>query len=273
MPFLLYGLESQELIKGISLSNHTESGSFFPQSAIESIVPISKISPPFAIDFNRKEKKAYFSFYDNAFKSFQIGVQNFDGTARENIKNNLESCNSIAFDWIGKNLYYTSSDRNTVNVLKLSNSSIFKTLIREESLIPKSIALNPISGTMFYALWSSHNNNGSIINAWMDGTHRNVIVDNKKLPIYWPSSLTLDEHFHKLYWCDLKLSFIERCDLNGENREIIFIPKSNTFSIFSFGLFNDNIYLSEPLSDSILTISLKNASMLNEYVHYLMLYY
>lgn len=113
---------------------------------------------------------------------------------------------------------------------------------------------------MFYALWSTHGKDGSIGSAWMDGTHRKIIIDNNKLEIFWPNSLSIDFKQKKLYWCDPQKASIERCDFDGENRDVLFLAKSDTFYPYSMGLGTESLYISDKISEAILEIPLNNIS-------------
>lgn len=40
--------------------------------------------------------------------------------------------------------------------------------------------------------------------------------------MHTPESLAVDWVHNKIYWTDYRLKQIERCDLNGSNREVVF---------------------------------------------------
>lgn len=74
---------------------------------------------------------------------------------------------------------------------------------------------------MYWSTWGSQPYNGSIQMAWMDGSHKSVLVDAKERDMQYPTSLTIDFTERKLYWCDPRTSLIERVSLDGRAREII----------------------------------------------------
>lgn len=129
-----------------------------------------------------------------------------------------------------------------------------------------SIALDPKQGILYYSTWASENSKGQIMLAWMDGTHRSVLVDecvNKTActEIQWPSSLTIDYIDHKLYWCDPRMETIERIGLDGKNREIIIKRGiSGNFYPFSMAYFHNFIYFTDISSGNITRVSLQNAA-------------
>lgn len=102
--------------------------------------------------------------------------------------------------------------------------------------------------------------------AWMDGTHRNVFVDdctNKTTctEIKWPSSLMIDHVGRKLYWCDSRKETIERIDLDGKNREIVIQRStSGNFYPFSMAYHNNFIFFTDIMSGNIIKVSLQDAA-------------
>lgn len=46
--------------------------------------------------------------------------------------------------------------------------------------------------------WSDWGKRGRIERAWMDGQHREVIVED----LVWPNGLVIDKDEEKLYWID-----------------------------------------------------------------------
>lgn len=104
------------------------------------------------------------------------------------------------------------------------NTTQEKTLFHDvEGVV--SLALNSDSGMMYWSAWGSDfSDSGRIEQAWMDGTHREVLVNSTKIaPMRYPTSLTIDLMERKLFWCDLYTMRIERISLDGSDREVILI--------------------------------------------------
>lgn len=59
---------------------------------------------------------------------FIIESQNLDGTNRTLIQRGRGHCHSLAYDWVGNNIFCASSRK--IDVFNLSNPNITKTLIR-----------------------------------------------------------------------------------------------------------------------------------------------
>lgn len=115
-----------------------------------------------------------------------------------------------------------------------------------------SIALDPSKGFIYWSTWASDQDKGLIQYAWMDGTNIKTLVDAKERDLQWPSSLTIEFKSQKLYWCDPRMSIIERIGLDGKNREIIIKKIGNEdFSPFSVAYHNEFIFWTDNVMGNI----------------------
>jgi len=175
------------------------------------------------------------------------------------ILNELDSCNAVAYDWMGHNLFWTKSNLNMISVVKLTNTTLKKVLIRDPVGEPKSIALDPHSGMMYWATWASHGKAGKIEYAWMDGTNRLTLADSKVRNIHWPSGLTIDFVERKLYWCDIITPSISRIGLDGNDFDELYALSKNFFP--TFVTFHDqHIFWTDRLEGDIERLYINNKS-------------
>lgn len=62
--------------------------------------------------------------------------------------------------------------------------------------------MNPIDGYMFWSHWLAGNKKACIFRAWLDGSHRELLIEStNERPMKWPLSLVADVQHKKLYWC------------------------------------------------------------------------
>ena len=66
--------------------------------------------------------------------------------------------------------------------------------------------------------WSDWGVQAKIERAWMDGSHRQVVVSKD---IVWPNGIALDVVDQRLFWCDAKNDRIESVKVDGSDRQII----------------------------------------------------
>ncbi|CAH2009921.1 unnamed protein product [Acanthoscelides obtectus] len=201
--FLLISRSDPFSIRGIDL-----------ETSNETMVPITKMSQPRGLDFDAKTGSI---FYADAY-SMTIEMVPILNTSNHTVLVNNVACDGLAFDWISRNLYWTSLEKGSIKVVKLANTSLVKTLIWNTTYNPGSIAVDPISGYMYWAHWSSTTpENGRIDMAQMDGKNRKVFLDHN---IHWPSGLAIDQEAKRLYWTDKHLKNIQSIDFDGTNRRV-----------------------------------------------------
>lgn len=117
------------------------------------IAPIIGLKPNIAFDVDLNNKIIYFTSYSelNSSDSNTIEYQLFNGSNRGILKGNFGAIQSLSYDWVGKNLYFTSqSPKAKIASLKLTpdsnDSPMIKTLINKNIIGPCSLALDPENG-------------------------------------------------------------------------------------------------------------------------------
>lgn len=207
--YLLIAKGSPPMVKSLSLD-----GANSTHAQWEPLVPITDVARPTALDIDSSNSTVYYSDVHR----YEISRQNIDGSGHEVfISQNVDNCEGLAIDWIGRNLYWTDDALGTISVARLDDPSLRKVLVQEVFYNPRAIALDPIGGVMFWSTWAGVNGqNATIETAYMDGSQRRTLVDTQ---IHWPNGLYLHEKY--LYWCDTFLNKIERCRTDGSGREVL----------------------------------------------------
>lgn len=87
----------------------------------------------------------------NSIQNNTIEYRSFNGSHSGKIKGQFGNIQSMAFDWIGNNLYYSSSlPKYKISVLKVkeneNDGAVVKTLINKNLIGPSSIALDVENG-------------------------------------------------------------------------------------------------------------------------------
>ncbi|XP_023239238.1 low-density lipoprotein receptor-related protein 6-like [Centruroides sculpturatus] len=139
----------------------------------------------------------------------------------------------IAIDWIARNLYWTDTGTDRIEVSRLNGTSR-KILITENLDEPRAIVLDPVEGYMYWTDWGSK---PMIERAELDGTHRTTIINTS---LDWPNGLAIDYEKRKLYWGDAKLDKIEMANLDGSDRRVLVSDQLS--HIFGFSLLGDFVY-------------------------------
>jgi len=69
---------------------------------------------------------------------------------------------------------------------------------------------------IFWSNWAtSSEKDGSIEQAWMDGTHRTILVPN----LGWPIGLTIDSDNRYLYWLDALQFTVQRIKIGLDDNQ------------------------------------------------------
>ena len=81
-----------------------------------------------------------------------IERQKIDGSQREVfLEHGLDSCQGLAVDWMGRNLYWTDTGRGTISVARLDDASKRRVLMSVPH--PRSIVVDPKRGMMYWSQW------------------------------------------------------------------------------------------------------------------------
>jgi len=141
------------------------------------------------------------------------------------------SVESLAWDWIGKNLFFSNGP--AISVVSYLNPRFRRELIREQSQI-YALTVDPNAGFMFY---STLNRPAKIFRAYMDGKNVSVL---QQRGLARPTSISLDYALRRVYWVDAQLSKIQYCDYNGTNvvtLTSVGISMPVSVVVFKFSLF------------------------------------
>uniref|UniRef100_U5ER34 Putative low-density lipoprotein receptor n=1 Tax=Corethrella appendiculata TaxID=1370023 RepID=U5ER34_9DIPT len=151
------------------------------------------------------------------------------------VKDQTVTSDGLAVDWIYNHIYFTDVKKATIELTNF-DGNMGKILIKEEIEIPRSIALDPIDGWMYWTDWGT---SPRIERAGMDGTHRQTIVNYE---VKWPNGLTLDLVRKRVYWVDAKLNTIASCNYDGTGRAVILYSADYLRHPFSITTFEDWMY-------------------------------
>ncbi|VDK38818.1 unnamed protein product [Taenia asiatica] len=215
---------------------------------------------PVRVDFDPKSECIY--WVDNAIYRLKLGERNPTAVI-EPTDGTLHTLDGLAVDWIVGNLYWSTGGNKQIWVSRLdgawprllltledfdgnsvsdaSESDVFSDPYREETTKrrPTALAVDPVNRYLFFNVWSG--TRGRIERTWLDGTHREVIVDHNHT--VWPNGIALDLEARHLYYVDAYLGVISRVDYSGHNpRQIV---SGHLQHPFGFDLLDENLYWSD----------------------------
>ncbi|KAM6903050.1 uncharacterized protein FYW49_016557 [Xenentodon cancila] len=221
-PLLLASVQSELLLLGV------HSGTLQILSSAN--------RPVFSLDYNWAQQRVYWLSSD--YQSIRwADVKNPNkGTLIKGVKSD-----SIAVDWVGKNLYWVDGLVGQILAVKLGSSIVkspdYTMVLGEDLEQSSSLVLLPDKGLM---LWSELGSTPQIKRSGMDGSKTRVVVSRS---LSWPVSLAFDFIDNRVYWADEKLRCIGSASLDGDDIKILQLPE--TPSPFSVAVFNDRVFWSD----------------------------
>ncbi|XP_020811863.1 low-density lipoprotein receptor-related protein 8 isoform X9 [Drosophila serrata] len=151
------------------------------------------------------------------------------------LKQSSVTSDGLAVDWIYNHVYYTDTHKCTIELTNFEGN-MGKVLIKDALDIPRSIALDPIDGWMYWSDWGA---SPRIERAGMDGSHRTAIIS---YDVKWPNGITLDLVKKRLYWVDGKLNTISSSNYDGSERRQVLYSGEYLRHPFSITTFEDYVY-------------------------------
>ncbi|XP_050433383.1 low-density lipoprotein receptor-related protein 1 isoform X2 [Adelges cooleyi] len=159
----------------------------------------------------------------------------------------------VALDWVSGNWYYVDDDRDMIYMCT-PTMQYCSILIDVNLNRPRSIALDPTKGYMFFTKWGQFP--AMVERAQLNGQGRHSLVDHK---IVYPYGLTVDIPSEHIYWVDTYLDFVERINYDGSNRRTIQkgFPVINLYDI---SVFENHLYVTSWRLQSVIKLSKFNSS-------------
>eukprot|EP00062_Callorhinchus_milii_P008171 gi/632950587/ref/XP_007890804.1/ PREDICTED: very low-density lipoprotein receptor isoform X2 [Callorhinchus milii] len=150
----------------------------------------------------------------------------------------------IAVDWIYKHIYWTDVETKTISVATFDGTKM-KILFDSDLREPASVALDPLSGFIYWSDWGEP---AKIEKAGMNGVDRQLLVSTN---IQWPNGIALDLVKSRLYWVDSKLHTLSSVDLNGGDRRRVLLSQRFLAHPFAVAVFEDQAFWTDGENEAI----------------------
>ncbi|CAF1201178.1 unnamed protein product [Rotaria sordida] len=257
----LYGLFDNGIYK-LNLNNENELDKIKELSNINKndFIPdnntlIILTNHAYLLDYDPIENYLYFAECSVAIRPIIMSCPKTRGIFRINLNRSrykkelvidgrdYTSIQSLAVDWLHKNIYFVNTRLQTIDVCRL-NGSFCQILLHQtvSDYLPQRIILYPEKGLLFYtAIVKSRAQH--IVRLGMDGKNLKLLFTIKILndienANYLRPLLTIDRINHYLYFYD-GLDKIFILNMHGE---ILHIQYQTTYRFHSFKIFSDKMY-------------------------------
>uniref|UniRef100_A0A3Q3FC24 Very low-density lipoprotein receptor-like n=1 Tax=Kryptolebias marmoratus TaxID=37003 RepID=A0A3Q3FC24_KRYMA len=222
-PFLLTSVQTELYLYGL----RSKSLDVLSSSAKKAVL---------SLDYDWRDQKVFWVSVDTETIRWSSMDQKTTGILIKGVR-----ADSVAVDWLGRNLYWidgVNSQIVAVRLAKTSVKSLDKSIILDEDLDqPRSLALLPQKGLMF---WTEIGNVVKIERAGMDGSERRAVVNSS---LGWPGGIAVDLISERVYWTDERLMAIGSSTLDGGDVKIL--QMKETTNPFSLAVFNEMLYWSD----------------------------
>lgn len=207
--FVLYSIGHE--LKGILMNADVTETTLANDRRV--LPPISRVALATKIDYHYKYDLLFWADGDQGY----ITSVKRDGTQRrviiglendqsEQYDSRGDWLSGMAIDWVADNIYWSDEKRNCIEVARLNGSSRYVVLSYVEK--PKSIALDPVHGLLFYA------GDRKLGRTGLDGSNHFVLANQSSQV----TSLALDFAAQQVYWSESNADTIQRADYDGNNK-------------------------------------------------------
>ncbi|KAL3837630.1 hypothetical protein ACJMK2_022976 [Sinanodonta woodiana] len=183
------------------------------------------------LDYDRRDGVIYWVHLENQIYSGSIFGTNISSVR---YMNGIARVYGIAVDSISRLLFYTDYGNLIIAAISLQDFSQ-KTVISSGLVAPRDIAIDPIHGTIY---WIDIGVPAKIKTSNYDGTNIQEVVNTG---LTTPYGLDLDIIEGVLYWCEARTFKIERANVDGSNRFLIYQDQVSE-SECSISLYHSYIY-------------------------------
>uniref|UniRef100_A0A914WJQ4 EGF-like domain-containing protein n=1 Tax=Plectus sambesii TaxID=2011161 RepID=A0A914WJQ4_9BILA len=155
----------------------------------------------------------------------RIVAVKFDGSDNFAVAENVGSVEGLAFDYLHKELYFTSYSNHSIMRVSVADpytvagnypKATTRLLMLNDQDKPRGIAVDPCEMRIYWTNWRE--GLPSIERAYFSGFQREKLITTD---IRTPNAITIDFLARKLYWSDARLDKIERCEMDGSNRQVL----------------------------------------------------
>jgi low-density lipoprotein receptor-related protein 1 (alpha-2-macroglobulin receptor) len=155
------------------------------------------------------------------------------------VESDISTAEAVAVDWIGKNVYWIDSSLKQIEVA--TKDGLHRTTLISENLMkPRSLALDSRFGYLFWSDWEE--NDPQIERSTLAGEERKSIFKLKTIGGGWPNGITLDYIKKRIFFLDAKIREIYSVDYNGQNPKRILKNPEYLHHPFAISIYENSMF-------------------------------
>jgi len=191
------------------------------------------------IAYDAKTDRVFWTSTENSKSRIISSGQ--DGADFEEVVSDLVMPESLAVDYVARNIYFSEPARDYLGVCNLDavNGTRWCAQFHNKGVRqPREIALYIPKGLLFFTDWA--HDMAKIQRVGMDGTHAETIVYKN---LHWPNGVSVDAVLQRIYWSDAKHDLLESSKFDGSDRRQIEVTVIK--HPFSLAVFEDRLFWSD----------------------------
>ncbi|KAK7482463.1 hypothetical protein BaRGS_00026280, partial [Batillaria attramentaria] len=201
-------------------------------------VPVTRY--PFSVDYDPVGDRMYWTdLHTREIRSARLNGS--DSRALWVSRHANASLHGLAVDPLSRLVFYMDTDSKEIGMVTI-DSGLHKTILTVDIDAPRCITLDTMNGVMY---WSDVGRRDKIERANYDGSDRKVLVSTR---LSVPNGLAVDVAKNRLYWVDAGTNKVETCDLNGNDRRLIYTHWWSWLHdphYFGLALHKDKLYITD----------------------------
>ena len=143
--------------------------------------------------YDSNDARIYWSDVSHKF----IASSNLDGADfRTWNHSNIEKPEFLAFDYLGRNIYYSDPKKQLIGVCSI-RGKYCQGVITSGLTNPRGVAVQPVKGLLAYSNWDDNLYNHPHIGlSGMDGEDQVILVNDS---VRWPNGIAFDTPSNRLF--------------------------------------------------------------------------
>ncbi|XP_028025930.1 low-density lipoprotein receptor-related protein 6 [Bombyx mandarina] len=178
----------------------------------DAYIPLTGLKNVRAIEYDPVEKQLYWMDDDShSIRRVPISYSSTSAVADSvAVVTGLSRPYHMVLDVLGRTMYWTCADRDSINATSIDNNSSTGVIVRGDRMLPRHLAFHQ---TKRYLIWNDVGR-GAIMRANVDGTGRVELAraDNA-------TALALDQSAGTVYWAVSRQ--LHAVDLDSSNRRVV----------------------------------------------------
>ncbi|XP_044762088.1 low-density lipoprotein receptor-related protein 2 [Coccinella septempunctata] len=214
------------------------------------------------IDYDRKSNMIYWIEDKDGDNNYTVFTAPFGGGKKTQLfgpdSGIVGSPSTIAFDWLGRNLYIGNQIANNIEVVRVDSKIKQRKIIlandgnRSSVAKPRAICLDPFDGKLYWADEGGYGVPQKIGKANMDGSSSIILVDN----VERPEALAIDIENKMLYYSTQFPPLVVAIDVFGNGRKNILETKDNIAFPKALGVLASRLYYLDPQYEKLVRVDL-----------------